>query len=69
MICSLEMDLGKPAAINHQPTIAADSVDRGAEVCQAARHFVWKFTIPEEGFKLTAQWHAENAKWLDENRP
>lgn len=67
MIQALETHLGKHAVIDRQPAFAADMQDTAAEISKAARLLNWQpSTPPEEGFQLTAQWHASNAGWLDD---
>jgi nucleoside-diphosphate-sugar epimerase len=66
MIAALETHLGKKAVVHHQDFIAADMKDTAAEISKAARLLDWKPTTPPDlGFQLTAQWHADNAAWLD----
>jgi nucleoside-diphosphate-sugar epimerase len=67
MIQALEQHLGKQALIDRQPAIAADMQDTAAEISKAKMLLDWQpSTPPDEGFRLTAQWHAANAGWLDE---
>jgi nucleoside-diphosphate-sugar epimerase len=66
MIHSLEQHLGKSATINFQPAIAADMQDTAAEISKAAEMLDWTpLTSPEDGFRMTAEWHARQAGWLD----
>ena len=66
MIRALENHLGKQAVIDRQPPFAADMTDTSAEIGKADRLLDWQpATLPEEGFRLTAEWHSANADWLD----
>jgi UDP-glucuronate 4-epimerase len=66
MIHALETHLGRPAIINRQPAFAADMQDTSAEISKASKILDWlPCTSPEEGFKLTAEWHSSNAAWLE----
>jgi UDP-glucuronate 4-epimerase len=66
MIASLSGNLGKDARINYLPPIAADMQDTFAEISKAKRLLEWEPHIsPEEGFRLTAEWHQEQSGWLD----
>jgi len=67
MIHSLEKHLGKSAVIESQPAIAADMRDTAANITKANQLLDWTPTTPPDlGFQLTAQWHTENANWLDQ---
>lgn len=67
MIHSLERHLGKTATIDYQSAFAADMKDTAAEIAKASKLLDWSpSTPPEEGFRLTANWHAANAHWLNE---
>lgn len=69
MIVALEEHLGKKAIIDQQPPFAADMQDTSAEIGKARKLLEWTSSIPpEEGFRLTADWHAENAEWLENLR-
>jgi UDP-glucuronate 4-epimerase len=66
MIHALEQHLGKQAVIDQQPSIAADMQDTAAEISKAKALQDWQpSTLPEAGFRLTAEWHAANAGWLN----
>lgn len=66
MIHALEEHLGKRAIIDFQPAIAADMQDTAADVSKAARLLDWIPAIsPQDGFRLTAEWHHQEAAWLD----
>jgi UDP-glucuronate 4-epimerase len=66
MISQLEEKLGTSAFINRQPAIAADMQDTAANITKASALLDWKPLIsPSEGFAATAQWHTQNANWLD----
>lgn len=66
MIGCLSRHLGKEARVNYLPPIAADMQDTSAEVSKAKHLLDWvPQTSPEEGFRLTAEWHKEQAAWLD----
>jgi nucleoside-diphosphate-sugar epimerase len=66
MIQAMEQHLGKPATIDYHPPIAADMQDTSADVAKAARLIDWSpSTLPENGFRLTAEWHLQNHHWLD----
>jgi len=66
MIAQLEETLGATAIINRQPAIAADMQDTAADITKAARLLDWQPTTPPaQGLAATAQWHRQNAAWLD----
>lgn len=66
MIETLETHLGRKAVIGRQPPFAADMQDTSAEIDKARRLLDWQpTTSPDEGIRLTAEWHAANADWLD----
>jgi UDP-glucuronate 4-epimerase len=67
MISTLEQHLGKSARVNRQPPVAADMQDTAANVDKADALLDWRpVTSPEEGFKLTAEWHARESEWLND---
>ena len=67
MIAQLEEELGVKAMINSQPAIAADMQDTAADISKAGDLLGWKPEIgPQLGLQKTAQWHRENAEWLNE---
>ena len=66
MIQAMEQHLRKPATIDYHPPIAADMQDTSADVDKAARLINWSpSTLPQDGFRLTAEWHLQNHHWLD----
>ena len=66
MIRQLEKELGAQAIVDYQPAIAADMQDTAADISKASTLLDWKPEIsPAVGLKQTAQWHHENADWLD----
>jgi nucleoside-diphosphate-sugar epimerase len=66
MIRSLEQHLGRKAIIDQQPFQGVDMRDTAAEIAKAKRLLDWSPEIsPSQGFELTANWHNENAAWLD----
>lgn len=66
MIRALETHLGRQAVIDRQPAFAADMQDTSAEIGKARQLLDWQPTTPpDEGFRLTAEWHTANADWLD----
>jgi UDP-glucuronate 4-epimerase len=65
MIHSLGKHLGKSPIIDYQPAFSADMQDTSANVSKAAELLNWfPVTSPEEGFRLTAEWHGKHADWL-----
>lgn len=66
MIRQLEEELGAKAIVDYQPAIAADMQDTAADISKASALLGWKPEIsPAVGLKQTAQWHRNNAEWLD----
>lgn len=66
MIASLSKHIGKDANIIYLPVVAADMQDTSADVSKANRMLGWVPEVtPEEGFRLTAEWHAKESAWLD----
>ena len=67
MISLLEENLGSTAIIDYQPALAADMQDTAADITKASDLLDWKpNTSPESGLLQTAQWHQQNASWLNE---
>lgn len=66
MIQALESHFGQRAVIDRQPSFAADMKNTSADVSKAARLLDWTPSIsPHQGFRETANWHQDNADWLD----
>jgi nucleoside-diphosphate-sugar epimerase len=66
MIRSLELHLGRTALISQQPFQEVDLRDTAAEIGKANRILEWAPQVPpSQGFQLTADWHRQNADWLD----
>lgn len=66
MIRSLEQHLGRTAVIHQHPFQEVDMRDTAAEIGKAKRILEWAPQVPpSQGFQLTADWHRQNADWLD----
>lgn len=67
MISQLKGHLGRKAQIDYHPAIAADMQDTAASINKASELLGWHPTTPpEEGLRLTAEWHAREKEWLKE---
>ncbi len=65
MIDQLAAHLGATPSIDRRPAVPADMPATAADISKAHRLLHWApATPPADGFRLTAQWHAENARWL-----
>jgi len=65
MIAQLENHLRKKAEINYKPAFSADMVDTAASIEKAKNLLNWEpLTPPEDGLRLTAEWHLRENKWL-----
>jgi nucleoside-diphosphate-sugar epimerase len=66
MIDSLARHLGRDPIIDRHPPVAADMPDTAADITKAATLLNWQpSTPPSEGFQHTANWHQQNASWLN----
>ncbi|MCW1887311.1 SDR family NAD(P)-dependent oxidoreductase [Luteolibacter flavescens] len=67
MIRELGGHFGRVPVVNHAPAVSADMQDTSANISKAARLLDWKPRIPwQDGFRMTAAWHAEQGAWLDD---
>ena len=65
VIALIEKALGKKAKISGEPSHAADIKETWADITKAKRLLDWEPRVtPEQGFRLTVDWHQANSAWL-----
>ena len=65
VIVLIEKALGKKARISGEPGHAADIKETWADITKAKRLLDWEPRVtPEQGFRLTVDWHQANSAWL-----
>jgi nucleoside-diphosphate-sugar epimerase len=66
MIAAIEEGVGKKAIVEYLSPNPADMQDTSADIAKADRVLGWQPSVsPQEGLRLTAAWHLENAAWLN----
>jgi UDP-glucuronate 4-epimerase len=67
VIALIESGMDRKASVERLAENAADMHDTSADISKAGRVLKWKpLVTPLEGFRLTVDWHIENAAWLDD---
>ena len=65
VIAFIEKALGKKAKIKGRPFHVADIKETWADIAKAKRLLGWSPQVtPEDGFRLTVDWHVANRAWL-----
>ncbi len=65
VIAFIEKALGKKAKIKGRPFHVADIKETWADIAKAKRLLGWSPQVaPEDGFRLTVDWHVANRSWL-----
>lgn len=66
MIGQLARHIGQPPVIDYHQAVAADMQDTSANIDKARKILGWEPKIsPEEGLRMTAEWHCNQTKLLN----